>query len=139
MRYEVKAVLARQGTVFLELDADNEEEARLQVAAQGGMVLNVRRRFSGWVPKRKLRFPLAHFSQELLSLLAAGLSLVESIETLADKEQDAGTRKIIQGLLARLYEGVTFSGLWNPTRRPFRRFTLQAQGRASVPAICPKP
>ncbi len=109
MRYEVKAVLARQGTVFLELDADNEEEARLQVAAQGGMVLNVRRRFSGWVPKRKLRFPLAHFSQELLSLLAAGLSLVESIETLADKEQDAGTRKIIQGLLARLYEGVTFS------------------------------
>jgi general secretion pathway protein F len=109
MRYEVKAVLARQGTVFLELDADNEEEARLQVTAQGGMVLNVRRKFSGWLPKPRLRFPLAHFSQELLSLLVAGLSLVESIETLADKEQDAGTRKIIHGLLARLYEGVTFS------------------------------
>ncbi|SEL00924.1 type II secretion system F family protein [Nitrosovibrio tenuis] len=109
MRYEVKAVLAGQGTVFLELDADNEEEARLQVAAKGGMVLHVRRRFSGWIPKRRVRFPLAHFSQELLSLLVAGLSLVESIETLADKEQDAGTRKIIQGLLARLYEGVTFS------------------------------
>src|SRR6185437_5028169 len=109
MRYEVKAVLAGQGTVFLELDADNEEEARLQVAAQGGMVLNVRRSFSGWLPKRKLRFPLAHFSQELLSLLVAGLSLVESIETLADKEQDNGTRRIIEGLLARLYEGVTFS------------------------------
>lgn len=109
MRYEVKAVLAGQGTVFLELDADNEEEARLQVAARGGMVLNVRRRFSGWMPKPRLRFPLAHFSQELLSLLVAGLSLVESIETLADKEQDAGTRKIIRGLLARLYEGVTFS------------------------------
>ncbi|HEX8873641.1 MAG TPA: type II secretion system F family protein [Nitrosospira sp.] len=109
MRYEVKAVLAGRGTVFLELDADNEEEARLQVAAQGGMVLNIRRRFSGWMPKPRLRFPLAHFSQELLSLLVAGLSLVESIETLADKEQDAGTRKVIQGLLARLYEGVTFS------------------------------
>ena len=109
MRYEVKAVLAGQGTVFLELDADSEEEARLQVAAQGGMVLNVRRTFSGWMPKPRLRFPLAHFSQELLSLLAAGLSLVESIETLADKEQDAGTRKIIHGLLTRLYEGVTFS------------------------------
>jgi general secretion pathway protein F len=109
MRYEVKAVLARQGTVFLELDADNEEEARLQVTARGGMVLNVRRKFSGWLPKPRLRFPLAHFSQELLSLLVAGLSLVESIETLADKEQDARTRKIIHGLLARLYEGVTFS------------------------------
>jgi general secretion pathway protein F len=109
MRYEVKAILAGQGTVFLELDADSAEDARLQVTAQGGMVLNVRRRFSGWAPKRRLRFPLAHFSQELLSLLVAGLSLVESIETLADKEQDAGVRKIIEGLLSRLYEGVTFS------------------------------
>jgi general secretion pathway protein F len=109
MRYEVKAVLSGQGAVFLELDADSEEDARLQVKARGGMVLNIRRRFTGWMPKPRRRFPLAHFSQELLSLLAAGLSLVESIETLADKEQDAGVRKAIDGLLARLYEGVTFS------------------------------
>ena len=99
MRYQVKAVLAGRGTVFLELDADSAEEARLQVVAQGGMVLNVKRRFSGWMPTPKLRFPLAHFSQELLSLLVAGLSLVESIETLADKEQDARVRKIIEELL----------------------------------------
>ena len=109
MRYEVKAVLAERGMVFLELEADSEEDARLQIAAQGGVVLHVRRRFTGWMPKPKSRFPLAHFSQELLSLLVAGLSLVESIETLADKEQDTGTRKIIEGLLARLYEGVTLS------------------------------
>lgn len=109
MRYEVKAVLAERGMVFLEIEADSEEDARLQIASQGGMVLHVRRRFTGWVPKPKSRFPLAHFSQELLSLLVAGLSLVESIETLADKEQDNGTRKIIDGLLARLYEGVTLS------------------------------
>ena len=56
MRYEVKAVLAGQGTVFLELDADNEDDARLQVMAQGGMVLNVRRRFSGWMPKPEITF-----------------------------------------------------------------------------------
>jgi general secretion pathway protein F len=109
MRYEVKAVLAERGMVFLEIEADSEEDVRLQIASQGGMVLHVRRRFTGWVPKPKSRFPLAHFSQELLSLLVAGLSLVESIETLADKEQDNGTRKIIDGLLARLYEGVTLS------------------------------
>jgi general secretion pathway protein F len=109
MRYEVKAVLAGRGAVLLELEADSEEDARLQIAAQGGMVLHVRRRFTVWIPKPKSRFPLAHFSQELLSLLVAGLSLVESIETLADKEQDNGTRKIIDGLLARLYEGVTLS------------------------------
>jgi len=109
MRYEVKAVLAGQGTVLLKLDAESEDDARLQVTSQGGMVLNVRRRFTGWTLKSAPRFPLAHFSQELLSLLEAGLSLVESIETLLEKEQDAGVRKIIAGLLSRLYEGSTFS------------------------------
>lgn len=109
MRYEVKAVLSGQGTVHLELEANSEEEARLQVIEQGGMVLSVRRSFSGFSLKSNTRFPLVHFSQELLSLQTAGLSLVESIETLLEKEQDASNRKIIQNILARLYEGITFS------------------------------
>ncbi|SFE58781.1 type II secretion system F family protein [Nitrosomonas sp. Nm166] len=109
MRYEVKAVLSGKGTVHLELEASNEEEARLQVIEQGGMVLSVRRSFTGLSLKSSTHFPLVHFSQELLSLQTAGLSLVESIETLLEKEQDASNRKIIQNILARLYEGVTFS------------------------------
>jgi general secretion pathway protein F len=102
-------VLARQGTVWLKLDAESEDDARIQIISRGGIVLKVRRTFVGWAPKSNLRFPLAHFSQELLSLLQAGLSLVESIETLADKEQDPKVRQVIDGLLSRLYEGVTFS------------------------------
>ncbi|TXI20738.1 MAG: type II secretion system F family protein [Nitrosomonas sp.] len=109
MRYEVKAVLSGQGTVHLELEANSEEEARLQVTEQGGMVLSVRRSFSGFSLKSNTHFPLVHFSQELLSLQTAGLSLVESIETLLEKEQDTGNRKIIQNILDRLYEGITFS------------------------------
>jgi general secretion pathway protein F len=110
MRFEVKAVLTGQGAVNLKIDANSEEEVRQQIAAQGGMVLSVRRSFSSWsFSKKNTRFPLVQFSQELLSLLTAGLSLVESIETLVDKEHDANTRKIIQHLLTQLYEGVTFS------------------------------
>lgn len=109
MRFEVKAVLSGQGTVHLKLDANSEEEVRQQIAAQGGMVLSVRRSITAWSFKKKSRFPLVQFSQELLSLLTAGLSLVESIETLVDKEHDANNRKIIQDLLSQLYEGVTFS------------------------------
>ncbi|MDH5479703.1 MAG: type II secretion system F family protein [Nitrosomonas sp.] len=109
MRFEVKAVLTGKGTVRLELEANNEEEARRQVAEQGGMVLSIQKSFVGFSFKSKTHFPLVHFSQELLSLSTAGLSLVESIETLVDKEQDSGNRRIIQDLLARLYEGVTFS------------------------------
>ena len=109
MRFEVKAVISGQGTVYLELEASSEEEARRQVMDQGGMVLSVRRRFSGFTFKSRTHFPLVHFSQELLSLQTAGLSLVESIETLLEKEQDAGNRNIIQSILDKLYEGVTFS------------------------------
>lgn len=109
MRFEVKAVISGQGTVHLELEANSEAEARQQVMEQGGMVLSVRRRFSGFTFKSRTHFPLVHFSQELLSLQTAGLSLVESIETLLEKEQDASNRKIIQNILDRLYEGITFS------------------------------
>ncbi len=101
--------MSGQGTVHLELEANSEEEARRQVVEQGGMVLSIRRSFSGFSLKAKSHFPLVHFSQELLSLQIAGLSLVESIETLLEKEQDSGNRKIIQNILDRLYEGVTFS------------------------------
>ncbi|MBX9894092.1 MAG: type II secretion system F family protein [Nitrosomonas sp.] len=109
MRFEIKAVISGQGTVHLELEANSEEEARRQIIEQGGMVLSIKRSFSGFSLKSKTRFPLVHFSQELLSLQTAGLSLVESIETLLEKEQDTSNRKIIQSILARLYEGVTFS------------------------------
>ncbi|PTN12157.1 type II secretion system F family protein [Nitrosomonas aestuarii] len=109
MHYEVKAVMSGQGTVHLKLEANSEEEARRQVMDQGGMVLSVKRSFTGLSFKSKAHFPLIHFSQELLSLLTAGLSLVECLETLVEKEQDANNRKIIHDLLARLYEGITFS------------------------------
>lgn len=109
MRFEVKAVISGQGTVHLELEAGSEEEARRQVMEQGGMVLSVRRRFSGFTFKSRTHFPLVHFSQELLALQTAGLSLVDSIETLLEKEHDAGNRTIIQSLLDKLYEGITLS------------------------------
>lgn len=110
MRFQVKALLAKQGTVSLELEAGSEAEVREKIAAQGGMVLSVRRNFSGSLPGfSNKRFPLPNFSQELLALLNAGLSLVESIETLAEKEEDHTVRELLRDLLARLYEGMTFS------------------------------
>ena len=108
-RYKVKAMLAGQDAVILDLYANNEDEVRLQIAKKGGMVLSVQKDFTKFSFKSKTRFPLVQFSQELLSLLTAGLSLVESIETLVDKENDASNRKIIQSVLTHLYEGTTLS------------------------------
>jgi len=109
MRYTVRALLSGKGTVLLELEAANEAEVRSQIKAQGGVVLSIRRNFSGLLPRSRTRFPLANFSQELLALLTAGLSLVEGIETLAEKEEDGTVRELLQQILVRLREGVTFS------------------------------
>lgn len=57
MRYTVKAILANQGTVSLELEAINEEDARQQILTQGGLVLSVQRHWLDWRPKARIRFP----------------------------------------------------------------------------------
>ncbi len=109
MRYTVRALLAGKGAVLLDLEAASEAEVRNRISAQGGVVLSVRRNFSGLLPRSGHKFPLSNFSQELLALLTAGLSLVEGIETLVEKEEDSVARELLQQILARLREGVTFS------------------------------
>ncbi|MET0217177.1 MAG: type II secretion system F family protein [Burkholderiales bacterium] len=111
MRFELKALKGRQGLEALMLDARDADDAVRQASAQGYTVLSARRSFS-WDalrPRSSPAFPLALFSQELVSLLQAGLNLVEALETLAEKEERSEARTIIRGLLKQLYEGRSFS------------------------------
>ena len=55
------------------------------------------------------RFPLVLFTQELLALLRSGISLVEALETLAEKESRASTGPVLGRLLEQLREGQSFS------------------------------
>jgi general secretion pathway protein F len=52
---------------------------------------------------------LAVFSQQLVSLLDAGLALVEALEALAQKESNTATKRTLDRILARLYEGQTLA------------------------------
>ncbi len=54
---------------------------------------------------------LVLFSQELLALLMAGLSIVEGLEALVEREGNARLRGILERLLAGLREGKRFSSL----------------------------
>jgi general secretion pathway protein F len=107
MRFDIKAVRDDVGVAALTFDAANEADARSQAKAQGYDVLAIKsrqlglRRGSGG----NARFPLALFSQELLTLLDAGLTLVESMETLAEKEQRPETKQVLKQVIAQLYEG----------------------------------
>jgi len=107
MRFDVKALRAPGTVVAMTLDASDELDARAQAAAQGFSVLTIqgRRGFQGLNRPRGGSFHLLLFSQELLALVGAGLSLVESLETLAEKEASAESAKIMRQIVASLYEG----------------------------------
>jgi general secretion pathway protein F len=110
MRYEVKAVKSGGAVVSLGLDARDDRDANQQAQSQGYTVLAVRRAGAAALPKlRTARFPLVLFTQELLALLRSGISLVEALETLAEKDSRASSGPVLAGLLAKLREGQSFS------------------------------
>lgn len=110
MQFRVTA-LSGSGRRHLRLEAADANEAAEQVRCQGFTVLAVRpvSHLSFTWPARRDRFPLALFSRELLALLGSGLSLVEALQTLAEKESRSETRKVLAQVLAHLYEGESFS------------------------------
>jgi general secretion pathway protein F len=112
MHYQVRGLGNDGAILVLEVDARDERDANEQAASRGLAVLSVRRRagVGAWMVARRARFPLLLFSQELLALLQSGISLVESIETLAEKEQRPETRKVLEQLIARLRQGQPLSG-----------------------------
>jgi general secretion pathway protein F len=111
MRYQVKALRTGAGVVALMIEAASQDEARRQAESQGLRVLALQaeRRWSlqGW--RRRESFPLVLFSQELTTLLNAGLALIDALESLAEKEADAQARKLLAGLVRLLYEGKSLS------------------------------
>ncbi|MCO7542751.1 type II secretion system F family protein [Pseudomonas sp. VA159-2] len=107
MRYQLKA-LGNQGVVQLQVDAEDIEQARRQAEDQGLRVLSVRRRGLAW-RRRAAAFDLVLFSQELSTLLSAGLALIDALESLAEKAPDGAARKILEQLVRQLYEGRSLS------------------------------
>jgi general secretion pathway protein F len=111
MKFQVKALRDQDGVVSVLLDAADEADAERQARASGLAVLSLRRA-AAWnldLFRRRSRFPLASFAQELLALVEAGLTLVESIEALAEKESHGPTRAILDHLTTQLREGRTLS------------------------------
>ncbi|WP_382160900.1 type II secretion system F family protein [Hydrogenophaga sp. ANAO-22] len=113
MRYLVKSLQPDLSMAVSAIDAATADDARRQVHALGHSVVSVSRE-RGWsrgaARGASAAFPLLLFSQELLSLLSSGVSIVEAVETLAEKESRAPVRAVLQQILLSLREGQTFSG-----------------------------
>ena len=108
MQFHVKALDHDGGIRRFAVDALDEIDARRQVQQPGRQIISIVR---GWRPALRgaPRLSLVPFSQELMSLLDAGLTLVEAIDTLAEKEPAAGARRTLEQIRARLFEGRTLS------------------------------
>lgn len=113
MQFLVKAVNGNKGIVSLQLDAPSADEARQLAEHQGLRVMSLRPAQGlsslGLSLGQGQTFPLVLFSQELATLLNAGLALVNAIESLAEKEEEAGRRKVLSDITRLLYEGKSFS------------------------------
>ena len=109
MEFRIKALDASASVVSCVIDAVDEADARRQLGMRELKIISLE-------PVRRLRrlfqapqLQIAVFSQQLVSLLEAGLSLVEALEALAQKESNAGTKHTLDRILARLYEGQTLA------------------------------
>ncbi len=112
MRFEIRALRHGTDVTTLVLDAANADDAADQARQQGLAVLKVRTSAPalGRLFSRESRtFPLGLFSQELLTLLEAGLSVVDAIETLKEKEAKAERQQLLAQVVAHLYQGQSLS------------------------------
>ncbi|MDB5774365.1 MAG: type secretion system family protein [Herbaspirillum sp.] len=117
MQFDVRALSPTHLLTQLVIDANDEADARRQIESRGLFVAAIapaRRSLLGGARSAKggrRHLQLVLFSQELLALLNAGLSIVEGLEALLEKEVNAGTRSILSRLLAGLRDGKRFSGV----------------------------
>jgi len=111
MRFEIMAHRHGEGVTPLLIDANGFDEARAQARAQGFAIVSIRQRWH-WVPQRQrkdMSFDLVLFSQELRSLIDAGLSLSEALTALSRMDTTPYKRSVLNVLIRQLREGKSFS------------------------------
>jgi len=109
MQFQINAVNARQEVVALALKAESAALAAEAARKQGLTVLSVRAQGWAFLTARSSRFPVTLFSVELMSLLEAGLNLVEALQTLSDKEAHGERQVVLSGIVAAIRRGESFS------------------------------
>jgi len=148
MKFLIKALSDSGGVISLALDATDESDANRQARARGCSNVLSLRPANSWQLQRLRggqRFPLALFNQELLALLEAGLTLVESIEALAENDRASlSGGKAAQGMSSRIVARSLSGGQASTTMAGASarmrvgwlrslRFDLLSRARARVP------
>src|SRR5438046_4240587 len=116
MQFNVHALDTQQQVIALRLEAASEADARGMAESRGLAVFSIEgKRQALALPRafprmgRSGAFKTALFSIELLSLLEAGLNLVEALQTLAEKDTAGDRQQVVSGLVASIHRGEPFS------------------------------
>jgi general secretion pathway protein F len=114
MNFAIRAI-GPNGVETLHIEAGSQEEACRQLTARALRPLSVKTANSPtwrrWLARNASQssFDLPLFSQELLALLEAGLTLTESLDALYEKERRPAVSSILANLRTRLAEGQRFA------------------------------
>ena len=108
MQFAIEAIHRLQ-SVSLRVEAMDIPDARRQAESQGYAVVSIRAARGPWLRAGRSAFPLLHFNQSLLILLKAGLSIVEAIATLAERETRGDARRVLDDLREQLGTGQPLS------------------------------
>jgi general secretion pathway protein F len=136
MQFVVKILKPDSGVGLTLLDAVDAAEAAQLATARGLAVLSVGRPslMTRLRAPRGSPFPLLLFSRELLSLLDSGITIVEAIETLVEKEGRAHVRQVLQRIVTAMRQGRSFSSALEDEPRDFAPLyvaTVRASERTS--------
>ena len=108
MQFHARALNPQQQLISMALEAADDASARVQLLSLGLTPIKVQQtRQSARLSNS--RFPLLLFTQELHALLVAGLSVIEALEVLIDKEPSAATASVLNNLSKALHEGQRLS------------------------------
>lgn len=114
MQFDVRAIDPQQQLISLRIDALTAEDAQAQVRAKQ-LTLLALKEVSSWRGllagrSQRSKFDLILFGQELHALIAAGLSVVETLEALSERASNQSYQAILLRLLTQLREGQRLSG-----------------------------
>jgi general secretion pathway protein F len=93
------------------MESPDELSLRASLQAQGQTVLSVRSKSNGWLPQRRpsaARYP--QFCREIRTLILAGMTVVEAVETISARERIEETGDGLSvALLDKLQRGLSLS------------------------------
>ena len=92
-----------------EVTANSVADAKKLLEQDGITVIRCTAQHHAAWQWRKPRFDVILFAHELMALLKAGLSLIEALETLSERDHQTQDQLLLQQLIRRMYEGLSFS------------------------------